>query len=116
DSGKVTYTDSQLQLWFVDIATKKVTKVDRDTYDSPSRDLDPDWSPDSNWIVYTRLLKNHLRAVFVYSVAGNATHQISDGLSDAKSAHFDRNGKYLYFTASTNVALSSAWLDMSSDQ
>ncbi len=37
-------------------------------------------------------------------------------MSDALYPSFDKNGKYLYFTASTNVALSTAGLDMSSDE
>ena len=35
-------------------------------------------------------------------------------MSDALSADFDGSGKYLYFLASTNVALSNGWIDMSS--
>jgi tricorn protease len=35
-------------------------------------------------------------------------------MSDTQSPVFDKNGKYLYFTASTNTGLSTAWLDMSS--
>ena len=35
-------------------------------------------------------------------------------MSDARFANFDKNGKYLYFTASTNAGPSSGWLDMSS--
>jgi tricorn protease len=35
-------------------------------------------------------------------------------MSDARTAVFDRGGKYLFFTASTNLGLSTAWLDMSS--
>src|SRR5208283_6003065 len=34
--------------------------------------------------------------------------------SDADYAQWDKNGKYLYFTASTNRGLSTSWLDMSS--
>jgi tricorn protease len=37
-------------------------------------------------------------------------------MSDALYPSFDKNGKYLYFTASTDVALSTAGLDMSSDE
>src|SRR5205807_5170321 len=33
----------------------------------------------------------------------------------AQFAHFDKNGKYLYFLASTNLGLTTGWLDMSSD-
>ena len=37
-------------------------------------------------------------------------------MSDTLYPAFDKNGKYLYFTASTNMALTSAGLDMSSDE
>ncbi len=37
-------------------------------------------------------------------------------MSDALYPSFDKNGKYLYFTASTNVALSTAGLDMTSQE
>ena len=33
--------------------------------------------------------------------------QVTDGMSDARYPVFDRNGKYLYFTASTDVGLSA---------
>ncbi|HSF40916.1 MAG TPA: PDZ domain-containing protein, partial [Thermoanaerobaculia bacterium] len=39
-----------------------------------------------------------------------------DGLSDARFAAFDKSGKYLYFTASTDVGPTSGWLDLSSVQ
>ncbi len=87
-----------------------------DTYFTPQRGLNPDWSPDSKWIAYTKILKNHLRAVFLYSLDDGQPHQASDGMSDAEFAKFDKNGKYLYFTASTNVGLTTAWLDMSGDE
>ncbi|MBI1789186.1 MAG: PD40 domain-containing protein [Acidobacteria bacterium] len=114
DSKKVAFIDGFLTLWCLELEKAAPVKVARDTYDSVSRDLDPAWSPDSKWIAYTRLLKNHLRAVFLYSLEAAKSHQISDGLSDAGHSGFDKNGKYLYFTASTNLGLSTAWLDMSS--
>lgn len=40
--------------------------------------------------------------------------QITDGMSDARYPVFDKNGKYIYFTASTDYALNTGWLDMSS--
>jgi tricorn protease len=115
DSKKIAYADSQRQLWYIDLETKQPVRIDRDTYFTPARGLNPDWSPDSKWIAYTRILKNHLRAVFLYSLDDGQAHQVSDGMSDAEFAKFDKNGKYLYFTASTNVGLTTAWLDMSGD-
>ena len=54
--------------------------------------------------------------MFVYSLEQGKFFQITDGMSDALYPAFDKNGKYLYFTASTDVALSTAGLDMSSDE
>jgi len=114
DSKKILYTDKRLNIWIADVATGKLTKADTDRYDTPVRNLNPAWSPDSKWITYTKQLPNHLRAAFVYSLDQAKAFQISDGLSDAEYANFDKNGKYLYFTASTDVGLGQSWLDMSS--
>jgi tricorn protease len=114
DSKKVAFTDKRLNLWYVDIDKGTPVKVDSNTYENPWRVMDPDWAPDSKWITYTKQLDNHLGAVFAYSLDSNKTGQITDGLSDARFANFDKNGKYIYFTASTNAGPTSGWLDMSS--
>src|SRR5205085_6487660 len=76
--------------------------------------LDPSWSPDSKWIAYTKQLKNRLCAVFIYSLETGKAQQVTDGLSDTRYAVFDQSGKYLYFTASTDIGPTTGWLDMSS--
>jgi len=50
----------------------------------------------SVWITYSRRLRNYLSAVFVYSAADGKPTQITDGMSDARYAVFDKEGKYLY--------------------
>ena len=114
DSKKIAYTDHRLSVNYIDLEKKTPVRIDADTYHTPAQGLNPSWSPDSKWISYTKILKNHLRAVFLYSIETGKANQVSDGMSDAQSAVFDKNGKYLYFTASTNTGLSTAWLDMSS--
>jgi tricorn protease len=114
DSKKIAYTDKRLQVGILDLDSGKATVVDANTYDSPVRALDPSWSPDSAYLAYTKQLKNHLRAVFVYDVKAGKTHQLTDGMSDARFAVFDKNGKHLCFTASTDAGPSTGWLDMSS--
>ncbi|HMG33832.1 MAG TPA: PDZ domain-containing protein [Blastocatellia bacterium] len=114
DSKKIAYTDKRLNLWYVDLQKGTPVKVDSNTFENPWRVLDPAWSPDSKWITYTKQLRNRLCAVFVYSVETGKSHQVTDGLSDARYASFDKNGKYLYFTASTDVGPTTGWLDMSS--
>jgi len=114
DSKKIAYTDKRLNVWYVDLAKGTPVKIDSDVFETPERTLDPSWSPDSEWIAYTKLMQNHMRAVFVYSLATGKSTQITDGMSDARYAVWDKNGKYLYFTASTNAGPTTAWLDMSS--
>ncbi len=114
DSKKIAFSDKRLNLWYVDLDKKTPVRIDTDLYDSPGYRFDPTWSPDSRWISYTKQLHNHLHAAFVYSLHDAKSTQVTDGLSDVLSPAFDQSGKYLYFLASTDVALSAGWIDMSS--
>jgi len=114
DGKKIAYTDARLNLWYIDLEKRTPVRIDTDTYSKPERTLDPAWSPDSRWIAYTRQLRNHFRAVFIYSLEDHSTRQVTDGMSDARYAVFDPNGERLYFTASTDAGPTSGWLDMSS--
>ncbi|OYV98571.1 MAG: protease [Acidobacteria bacterium 21-70-11] len=114
DSKKIAYSDKRLNLWVVDLERPTPVKVDTDRFDSPAHEFDVRWSPDSRWLAYTKQLPSQLRAVFVYPLAGGKATQVTDGMSDALYPVFDAGGKYLYFTASTNVGLTAGWLDMTS--
>src|SRR6202042_1536187 len=59
-------------------------------------------------------LESELHAIFVYSVATQKATQVTDGMSNAANPAFDPDGKYLYFTASTNSGPSDAGIDLSS--
>ncbi|HXW93764.1 MAG TPA: protease, partial [Terriglobales bacterium] len=104
DSKKIVYSDKRLNLWYVDVERAKPVLVDTTAYESgPGSGFNPVWSPDSKWIAYTRQFTSGMHAVFIYGLEEKKTHQATDGLSDAAFPAFDRNGKYLYFTASTDV-------------
>jgi tricorn protease len=110
DSKKIAYFDKRLNIWYVDVEKGSSVKID-----TPTRGFSaPKWSPDSRWIVYTKPLKSWYSAVFVYSVEEGKSHQITDGLSDAGHAVFDKSGKHLYFTASTDIGPRVFGFDMSS--
>jgi tricorn protease len=114
DGKHILVSDNVLNLWVIEVAGGRATKVDTDTFEDPGRLFDAVWAPDSRWIAYSKSLDNHLRAVFVYSLETGETEQVSDGLSDATLPAFDAGGKYLYFLASTNYGPSTGWLEMSS--
>jgi tricorn protease len=114
DNKKIAYSDKRMNLCYVDLDHPALVKVDTDLFDSPLHRFGVVWSPDNRWLAYTKQLPNHLRAVFVYSLEARKATQITDGMSDALYLDFDKNGKYLYFTASTDMGLATGWLDMTS--
>lgn len=101
DSKKIAYLDAHLQTWYVDVEQKKPVLVDKDRY--LGSDRSPVWSPDSKWLAYSKRLANYLGAIFVYSLDTAKATQLTDGMSDARHPVFDKDGKYLYFTASTDA-------------
>ena len=112
DGEKILFYNKRLELYYLDL--KKRRPVHVDTEGRNNRTFSPNWSPDSHWIAYTRTLANDHRAVFVFDLKKGTSQQITDGMSDVISAAFSRDGKYLYFAASTNFALNTSDLDMSS--
>ncbi len=114
DGKKIAYTDTDYNIWFIELATGKTTKVATDVFAHPNREMQPVWSPDSKWIAYARQLNSSFKAVFVYNTESKETIQISDGMADALTPAWDVSGKYMYILASTNYGLGTGWLDMSS--
>jgi tricorn protease len=120
DSKRIAYADKHLHFWYVEVAggkdgaAPKPVKIDTGLRGGFGAAVALSWSPDSQWIAYTRDLESELHAVFLYSLATHQATQITDGMSNAANPVFDAGGKYLYFTASTNNGPSDAGIDLSS--
>lgn len=117
DSKKLFYNDSHLNLYYVDIDSKKVTVVDDDKLGSHTgrvyNHFQPSWSPDSKWIAYIKTLPNTVSALFMHNLQTGEKQQITDGMSAVSGPSFSRDGKYLFFSASTNTGLTNSGLHMS---
>lgn len=104
DGSRIAFESSRNEIWMVEVATGKLTKVDTERlagFDAGGMPLS--WSPDSRWLTYSRSTNNRLNAVFVYDVGRGVFTQVTDGMSDARSPAFDAGGKYLWFVASTDA-------------
>ncbi len=112
--GHIAFTDTDMRLLVVDTSNGELSHVDTERFAHPERSLQPAWSPDGKWIAYARRLDNSHRAIFVYNVDTDETHQITDGMADAITPVWDAGGEYLWFLASTNLGLNVGWLDMTS--
>jgi tricorn protease len=113
DSKKIAYLDKRLNLWYLEIDKGTPVKIDKNPDGILNDVLTPFWSPDSRWIGYNKQLDNHLRAFFLYSLETAKSTQVTDGMSDARYGAFDKSGKYLYFTASTNLGPAFSFAEMS---
>jgi tricorn protease len=102
DSKKISYIDNHLGVWYIDLEQKKPVLVDKDYSDPSEQDLAPVWSPDSKWLAYRKKLISRMSAIYIYSLAEAKSTQVTDGMSEAKNPVFDKDGKYLYFDASTD--------------
>ncbi len=116
DSKHILYGDKNETIWYVDASADHPhpVKIDTQFFEGFGFDVKYAWSPDAKWIAYLKELHNHLHAVLLYSIETGKSTQITDGMSDVGTVAFDRNGKYLYFTASTNVGPSVDGFDLSS--
>jgi len=117
DSKKIAFHDNRLNTWMLDTATGKLTVVgDKNIYGGFSNAAyEVSWSPDSKWLAYTRSMPNHLHALFLYEVETGKSTQITSEMGESTHPAFDREGKYLYYIASTNAGATSDGLDMTSD-
>ena len=114
DSKKILFTDTNLRVWVIDVASGQAKNVGNDPWMVPVRTLNPVWSPDSKWVAYSSRLRSMYHAIFVSNVETGETKQVTDGLADAVWPAWDASGKYLWFLASTDFGLRSQWLDMTS--
>jgi tricorn protease len=114
DSKKLVYTDTNLKVWVLDVASGQTKTVGNDPWMVPQRTLNPVWSPDSKWVAYSSRLKSLYHAIFIANVDTGETKQVTDALADSVWPAWDASGKYLWFLASTDFGLKSQWLDMTS--
>lgn len=116
DSTKIAFFDKTLKLWYLNLEAEgeiAPALIDENLIGLNDNVMVPSWSPDGNWIAYVKQLPNLLRAVHLFSLETGTTHQITDGMSDARYLAFDKKGKYLHFTASTNMGPTISFADMS---
>jgi tricorn protease len=112
DGKKIMYTDTDLKLWVLDVATGQAKIMGEDPWMVPTRTMNPVWSPDSKWIAYVKHLNSLYKQIVAVNVETGAAKPVTDGLSDVTWPAWDASGKYLWFLASTDFGLKSQWLDM----
>jgi tricorn protease len=116
DGKKLNFVDNGRNLYVLDVASGAIVKVDQDELYVPEafRALAGNWSGDSKWLCYTKVTATQFKRIYLYSTVQQKSFPVTDGLSDASEPQFDREGKYLYFFASTDAGPVINWFDQSS--
>ncbi|HEY3176724.1 MAG TPA: S41 family peptidase [Candidatus Polarisedimenticolia bacterium] len=94
DSLKVAFSDKTMSLWWCDVATGKLTKIDKGM---DGEVFDYQWSGDSKWVAWSRPVATGFSKIMLYSLDTGVVTAVSDGMTDDNSPAFDPEGKYLYF-------------------
>lgn len=97
DSKMLMWGDRAQRLRIVVVDTKEVLPVD----ESPFAEITQyAWSPDSQWVSWTRQERGTLSKVMLRSLAEKRTVAVTDGWYAANSPSFSDDGKFLYFASS----------------
>ena len=103
DSKKIAWTDQTLTLWYIDVATKAITKVDREEYENVDVSLDVksifdySWSPDSRFLVYSKMNDAFMYQLYVYGLETKNINCISNGLFHDFNPVFTNDGEHIIF-------------------
>jgi tricorn protease len=106
DSKKILYRDNSQTLYYIDVASGKITKIAEPKYAMEGGLVVSSWSPDSKWVAYSMDTAAHIARVWIYSLEKDKSFPLTDGLSEAQDPVFDASGKYLYFLGSTDTGMS----------
>jgi tricorn protease len=117
DSRKLLWADKMLRLQYVDVESKKVTLVNQAT---AWEIREYSWSPNSEWIAFSRGEERQMTTVYLYSLASGKAVPVTDGWFSSSSPSFSSDGKYLFFTSSrtfspvySQTEWNHAYVDMS---
>ena len=113
DGKHIAFVDDDLRVRVVNLSAGSIQTVGSGGINIERGNMGLNWSPDSQWLAYTRAGSNNFTQVMVWSMKTNSTRTLTNEFADAYSPTWDRDGQHLYFLASTNVALGSGWTNTS---
>lgn len=100
DGRRFAFSDKYMNLTIVDLESGTSTVVDRGEFDDGWERWgiqDYVWSPDSQWLAYTRMEISGNESIFLYSIASGRSTRVTSDMTEDFSPSFSPDGKYLYF-------------------
>jgi len=102
---KIAFADQTLRCYILDVKSREVIEVDKANYEHVDESLhhkgiyDYSWSPDSKYLAYSKMNRDLVCQIYIYSLEENKVYPISDGLYDDFNPVFTRDGEHLLFVS-----------------
>ncbi|MEM6326236.1 MAG: PDZ domain-containing protein, partial [Bacteroidota bacterium] len=113
DGEHIAFADDKTRVRIVEVESGDIRTVGVGGVNIERGNMGLTWSPDSKWLAYSKTGANNFRSVMAWSVDSGETLTLTNPLADAFAPAWDRDGRHLYFLASTDVALGSGWANTS---
>ena len=113
DGSRIAFVDDRLRIRVIRLDTGQIVTVDADGLLGSRAAPGPVWSPDSRWLAYAKAFPNQLRRIVVWSVETGEARPVTDAMAHAVSPAWDRDGRHLWFLASTDLGLATGWANTS---
>jgi tricorn protease len=113
DGSRIAFVDDHVRVRIVDVASGKVGTADVGGSNIDRGGMGLVWSPDSKWLAYAKMFPNNFHRIVAWSAERGEVTPMTDEMADAQSPAWDRDGRHLWFLASTDLALSSGWANTS---
>jgi len=114
DGSRIAFVDDDVRVRVIEVASGRITTADVDGSNIGRGGMGLTWSPDSRWLAYAKYFPNNFHRIVAWSLESGKATPLTDPLADAVAPAWDRNGRHLYFLASTDLALGSGWANTSS--
>lgn len=109
----IIYRDNHLQLFSIDLQSGKRTEI---ASNARRAGFEVTISADGRWLAHTLEQPNLHSDLLLYDFADGSSRVISDGQADVAAPAFSKDGKFLYFAASTNSGPIQFGLNMTSQE
>lgn len=106
NSKYLMFADKNHELWMLNVAKKKLTKIDASEMNSIEQYT---WSPNSEDIVYVKENTNSYPSLWHYNIKSKKVSRLTDEMTQDAEPAFSPDGNFIYFVSKRdfNLAFSS---------
>ncbi|NNE35297.1 MAG: protease, partial [Rhodothermales bacterium] len=113
DGAHIAFVDDDVRIKVINVETGDIRTADVAGANYERGNMGISWSPDSKWLAYSKTFSNNLHRIVVWSSESGEATALTDEMADAVRPAWDRDGRHLYFLASTNLAQDAGWANTS---